>query len=186
VDDVVFRAEQLLPDVCQFQRRMCQFPAAGRSGLDAAAQHATEDLVAEADARETHGRPGFPEFLQQMHEFEYPGVFAVRVVHAAGDDDGAHVVWDFVDSRYVAWVVAVFDYVVHVGFDAEGRVVGVAGLFEELLEDVAEVAAALLCFRMRRVGLEHEHFDRFSPHDGVFGWESGAEQGSFGDLYMGL
>ena len=120
-----------------------------------------------------------------MHEFEDPGVFAVRVIHAAGDDDGAHVFGDFVYGGDVAGFIAVFDYVVHVGFDAEGRVVGVAGLLEELFEDVAEVAAALLCFGVGCVGLEDEHLDRFSTHDGLLGWERGTEKSSFGDLYVG-
>ena len=40
---------------------------------------------------------------------------------------------------------------------------GVAGLDEEVVEDVAETAAAVLRFRVWCVGLEDEHFD------GVFG-----------------
>ena len=50
VDGVVLRAEELLPDVGQLQWRVCQLPAAGRGGLDTAAEHAAQDLVAEADA----------------------------------------------------------------------------------------------------------------------------------------
>lgn len=107
--------------------------------------------------------------LQQLHELEDPGVVAVGVVHAAGDDDGADVCWDFLNGGDVAWVVAVFDYEVHVCFDAEGRVVGVAGLFEELLEDLAEAATALLGFGVGCVGLEDEHLDGVFTHGCGFG-----------------
>lgn len=95
---------------------------------------------------------------EEVDELEDPGVVAVGVVHAAGDDDGADVIRDFVDGWDVAWVVAVFDDVVHVCFHAEGRVVGVAGLLEEVVEDVTEAAAAFLGFWVGGVGLEDEHF----------------------------
>lgn len=73
--------------------------------------------MAEADSRKPHRRACFPEFLQEVHEFEDPFVVAVRVVHAAGDDDGADVFGDFFDGRDVAWVIAGFDDVVHVCLD---------------------------------------------------------------------
>lgn len=104
-----------------------------------------------------------PELREEVDELEDPGVVAVRVVHAAGDDDGANIAGDFVDGWDMAWVVTVFDDVVHVCLDAKGRVVGVAGLLEEVVEDVAEAAAAFLGFWVGGVGLEDEHFD------GVFG-----------------
>lgn len=106
------------------------------------------------------------------------------VPHAAGDDDGADVGGDFGQGRDVACRLGVagLDDVVHVCFDSEGRVVGVAGLLEELLEDVTEVATALLGFGVRSVGFEHEHFDRFAGHGGLFCWEGGGEEGVFGGL----
>lgn len=63
---------------------------------------------------------------------------------------------------------------------------GVACLFEELLEDVSEVTTALLGFRVGGVGLEDEHFDRFAAHDRLLCWECGAEEGSFGGLDVRL
>ena len=63
---------------------------------------------------------------------------------------------------------------------------GIARLLEELLEDVSEVAAALLSFRVRYVGLEDEHLDRFAAHDGFFCWEGGADEVSLGDLDVRL
>lgn len=118
VNGVVLRAEELLPEFGKFQRCVCEFPAAAGSAFDAAAEHAAQDLVAETDSREAHPGSCFPEVLQQVHEFEDPGVVAVGVVHAAGDDDGADVFGDFFESWNVSWVVAVFDYEVHVCFDA--------------------------------------------------------------------
>jgi hypothetical protein len=107
-----------------------------------------------------------PELCEELDEFEDPGVVAVGVVHAAGYDDGADVGGDFVNSWDVAWVVAVFDYEVHVCFDAEGRVVGVAGLFEEVVENVPETTAAFLGFGVCGVGLEDEHLDGVFGHGG--------------------
>ena len=93
-----------------------------------------------------------PELGEEVDELEDPGVVAVRVVHAAGNDDSADIVRDFVDGRHVAWIVAVFDDVVHISLDAEGRVVGVASLLEKVVEDVAKAAAAFLGFRVGCVG----------------------------------
>lgn len=62
----------------------------------------------------------------------------------------------------------------------------VAGLFEELFEDVTEVAAAFLGFRVRGVGLEDEHFDCFAAHFELLCWKGGAEEGSFGYLDVRL
>jgi len=166
VDGVVVRAEEVLADVGEFHGRVCEFPAAAGGGFDGGAEHAAEDLVAEADAAEAHGGSCLPQLCEEVDEFEDPGVVAVRVVHAAGDDDGADIAGDFVDGWDVARVVAVLDDVVHVCLDAEGRVVSVAGLLEEIVEDVAEAAAAFLGFRVGCVGLEDEHFDCVFGHCG--------------------
>lgn len=166
MDGVVRGAEEEFADVCEFHRRVCEFPAAGGGGFYGSAEHAAEDLVAEADAGKAHVRASLPELFQELHEFEDPGVVAVGVVHAAGDDDGADVGGDLFDGGHVAWIIAVFDYEVHVCFDAEGRAVGVAGLLEQVVEDVTEAAAALLGFGVGCVGLEDEHFDGIFGHGG--------------------
>ena len=163
VDSVVLRAEQRFADGRELHGRVRELPAAAGRRFHAGAQRAAQDLVAEADAAEAHLGPRVPELREEVDELEDPGVGAVRVEHAAGDDDGADVLGDFVDGGHVAWVVAGFDDVVHVGFDAEGRVVSCAGLLEEVVEDVAEAAATFLGFGVGGVGFEDEHFD------GVFG-----------------
>ena len=122
--------------------------------------------MAEADAAEAHFRSCLPKLRQEFDELEDPRVVAVRVVHAAGYDDRADVVGNFLDGWDVAWVIAVFYDIVHVCLDAEGRVVGIASLCEEVVEDVAEAAAAFLGFWMGFVGLEDEHFDCVFGHCG--------------------
>lgn len=179
VDDGLFGAEQVLAHVRELHGGVRQLPAAGGSRAHGAAEHAAEDLVAEADAGEAHVRARLPELLQEGDELEDPGGVGVRVVHAAGDDDGARVLGDLVDGGDVAWVLAIFHDVVHVCFDSEGRVVRVAGLLEELVEDVAEAAAALHCFRVRGVGLEDEHADGVAAHCGEYR-AFAAEEGSPG------
>jgi hypothetical protein len=170
VDGVVVRAEEEFADVGEFHGCVREFPAAAGGGLDGGAERAAEDLVAEADTRESHGRSCLPELSEEVDELEDPRVVAMRVVHATGDDNGADVGRDFVDGRDVAGVVAVFDDVVHVCFDAEGRVVGGAGLLEEVVEDMAEAAAALLGFWVGGVGFEDEHFDGVFGHCGGSGF----------------
>lgn len=118
VDGVVVRAEEVLADVGEFHGRVCEFPAAAGGGFDGGAEHAAEDLVAEADAAEAHGGSCLPQLCEEVDELEDPRVVAVRVVHAAGDDDGADIAGDFVDGWDVARVVAVLDDVVHVRLDA--------------------------------------------------------------------
>lgn len=63
---------------------------------------------------------------------------------------------------------------------------GVAGLFEELLKDVPEVATSLLGFGVGDVGLQDEHFDRFAAHDGFFYWDGGADEVSFREMDVRL
>lgn len=144
------------------------YPFLSRSRLHFRPKRSGKQLMSKANTAELHFRSLRPDFPHQGPQLAYPFILSVGTVHASCDQDRSNIVRDFFDRGNVSFaaMIGIFDDKVFVQVYAKWRTVSLAGVSEEMIEDVSETPFLILGLWMRIVGLKHKNFNRFWSHVG--------------------